>query len=290
MTDTTRETYPVAPIIAGSCLWCGETLEESTGKKPRKYCSRWCTNAMSHFNVTGRIRVFRERVENTHCLECGKALELARGNRNPKKFCNSSCSTRHWRKHNPDRAKAKQSEWAKQRAKKVEAAKPPKPRCKSCGAQLYSRRRDSHYCGNKLCQSVKRQDLKLVSPECSKRGCSRPSMSRGLCGSHAHAEWAKENPDKAHANKARYRARKRGAWVENVDRAVVFERDRWVCGICGERIPKSAIYPDLLSPSIDHVIPLAEGGEHSYANVQAAHFSCNSSKQNRGSGEQLAII
>jgi 5-methylcytosine-specific restriction endonuclease McrA len=29
---------------------------------------------------------------------------------------------------------------------------------------------------------------------------------------------------------------------------------------------------------IDHVIPLARGGEHSYANAQAAHGPCNMRK------------
>lgn len=289
MTDTTRETYPVTPIIAGSCLWCGETLEESTGKKPRKYCSRWCTNAMSHFNVTGRIRVFRERVENTHCLECGDPLELGRRNRNPKKYCSPACSAKSYRKNNPEYVE-RQALLAKLRAAKREEAKPPKPRCGNCGVELHSRRQGLRYCGDARCRAAKYQASKSSAPACSENNCSRPAMVRGRCGSHAHAKWAKENPDKAHSNKSRYRARKRGAWVEDVDRAVVFERDRWVCGICGERIPKSATYPDLLSPSIDHVIPLAEGGEHSYANVQAAHFSCNSSKQNHGSGEQLAII
>lgn len=30
------------------------------------------------------------------------------------------------------------------------------------------------------------------------------------------------------------------------------------------------------APTLDHVIPLAKGGEHSRANVRCAHFICNS--------------
>jgi 5-methylcytosine-specific restriction endonuclease McrA len=33
--------------------------------------------------------------------------------------------------------------------------------------------------------------------------------------------------------------------------------------------------------TIDHVIPLSKGGEHSPLNVQAAHATCNYSKGNR---------
>ena len=83
---------------------------------------------------------------------------------------------------------------------------------------------------------------------------------------------------------------KKDAFVENVSPELVMERDGWMCGICGERIPKSAKYPDPLSPSLDHIVPLSSGGEHSMKNVQAAHFLCNSRKKDRGGGEQLALI
>lgn len=43
-------------------------------------------------------------------------------------------------------------------------------------------------------------------------------------------------------------------------------------------------------PSIDHVIPLSLGGEHELHNVQLAHYRCNLSKNNRASGDQLALI
>ncbi len=34
-------------------------------------------------------------------------------------------------------------------------------------------------------------------------------------------------------------------------------------------------YPDPDSLSLDHVMPLARGGEHAIDNVQAAHLRCN---------------
>lgn len=64
------------------------------------------------------------------------------------------------------------------------------------------------------------------------------------------------------------RARKRAAVVEVVDPAAVWTRDRGVCGLCGE-VADSADW------HLDHVIPLAAGGEHSYANVQVSHPRCN---------------
>lgn len=88
----------------------------------------------------------------------------------------------------------------------------------------------------------------------------------------------------------RRRARERQAFVAPVDRQQIFERDRWRCHICGKKIRRTAPAPHPLSPSIDHVIPLAVGGTHEPANVRAAHFLCNALKAHRGGGEQLMLI
>jgi 5-methylcytosine-specific restriction endonuclease McrA len=67
--------------------------------------------------------------------------------------------------------------------------------------------------------------------------------------------------------------------VENVVPRVVFERDNWVCYICGEVAPpefRGSHNP--LAPEIDHVTPLRLGGDHDYANVKTSHRKCNAAK------------
>lgn len=71
--------------------------------------------------------------------------------------------------------------------------------------------------------------------------------------------------------RAARRARLRNAFVENVDAQVVYERDEGICGLCD-------IAVDPTDYHVDHIIPLAKGGEHSYKNVQLAHPSCNLTK------------
>lgn len=71
------------------------------------------------------------------------------------------------------------------------------------------------------------------------------------------------------------RARQRDALVEEFDRIEIFERDGWLCGICGTAVDTEVVRPDPRSPSIDHIIPIARRGEHSRANVQTAHLGCN---------------
>ena len=52
-----------------------------------------------------------------------------------------------------------------------------------------------------------------------------------------------------------------------------------VCGICGKPVDKSIKYPDPMSPTIDHIIPIAKGGHPSdMANLQLAHRMCNRAK------------
>jgi 5-methylcytosine-specific restriction endonuclease McrA len=74
------------------------------------------------------------------------------------------------------------------------------------------------------------------------------------------------------------RARKKGARVERVLVEVVAERDGYVCGICREAVDMGLAHPDPYSRSLDHIIPLARGGAHSYDNTQLAHLRCNVSK------------
>lgn len=86
--------------------------------------------------------------------------------------------------------------------------------------------------------------------------------------------WRKANPERAaethRTTQQTRRARKLGQFVEKVDPMVLYARDEGLCGICG-----TTVYGDF---HVDHVIPLAKGGEHSYANTQIAHPPCNLAK------------
>jgi 5-methylcytosine-specific restriction endonuclease McrA len=73
----------------------------------------------------------------------------------------------------------------------------------------------------------------------------------------------------------------KAAIVETFSPMEIFERDGWRCGICSELLDPSAFFPHPQSPSIDHIVPLSKGGEHSRANVRAAHLRCNVRRGNR---------
>lgn len=128
----------------------------------------------------------------------------------------------------------------------------------------------------------------------------RPHRAKGLCNRHYKDERYPDQsfafPDDPEAKRKRdlakakrRRAAQRRADAEDVDRDVVGERDGWRCGICRRKVDPRRPYPHPLSPSLDHVIPLSQGGRHTYANTRITHLRCNLARSNRGGGEQLAL-
>jgi 5-methylcytosine-specific restriction endonuclease McrA len=135
----------------------------------------------------------------------------------------------------------------------------------------------SRYC--KLCTRAIAADWRASNPD-----YQEPPLPPGY-----HAErtrhWRQEHPDRARAqarasNQTR-RARRVAAEVEKFTDVEIFDRDGWLCGICAEPIDRTLRYPDPMSVSLDHVMPLSRGGKHSRANTQAAHLICNVRKSDR---------
>lgn len=85
------------------------------------------------------------------------------------------------------------------------------------------------------------------------------------------------------------RTRGRAVESEPYTLAEVAMRDRRTCQLCGKRVAMTKAVPHPKAPTIDHVIPISEGGGDVRANVQLAHYWCNSAKGARGS-QQLALI
>lgn len=76
-------------------------------------------------------------------------------------------------------------------------------------------------------------------------------------------------------NTHRRRAKRYGVDYEKVDPLAVYERDGWMCGLCGEPVDRRLQWPHPLSASQDHIVPISQGGPHTFDNVQCAHLECN---------------
>lgn len=83
----------------------------------------------------------------------------------------------------------------------------------------------------------------------------------------------------AHVATSNFRRRAKDTKMRTEPRFSMYElgeRDGWKCGICAGPLNRRRKWPDPLSISIDHILPIAKGGEHlNPANLRLSHLSCN---------------
>ena len=86
------------------------------------------------------------------------------------------------------------------------------------------------------------------------------------------------------------RSAKKNAIVEFVDLQMIAQRDKYKCHICRKRVNMNLEYNNRYSATLDHLIPVSLGGDHTNANVRLAHRACNSRKGNRSVNDQLMLF
>lgn len=171
--------------------------------------------------------------------------------------------------------------------------------CLTCQTSFIAggRRKLALYC-TPHCQSaadwarVKADPIRLERTRANLRGrygASQEGKTCDECGGAFIGTPGRRFCTPQHANRYHrkvYRDRKRATCrgaskAARVHRADVFERDGWICGLCHELVERRRRFPDPQSASLDHIIPVSRGGEHTPENVQLAHLICNSRKSAR---------
>lgn len=122
--------------------------------------------------------------------------------------------------------------------------------------------------------------------------CHRQGLLSGI-GVKACTKWREEHRDAMRSlMHERYRTKpeawyrytharrthKEAAAVEEISSRRVYERDGWICQLCGESVDKTLRNRHPMMASLDHIVPVSKGGAHTYDNVQLAHLSCNNAK------------
>lgn len=218
------------------------------------------------------------------CAHCGVVTSREyRGSGPRPSLCGNACKVAAWKARHPDRilaaaehAKAQtaaaaaarscrcgkplglwQRLWCSRICERLAASKPKQ--CRSCGAHV-----DKH---QQRCSSCRDQSAAVV------RQAARRSPS-------------------ARAAKARRRAMTRGSLpgAERFDPVAVLVRDGWRCHLCGMRTPQRlrGTCHDR-APELDHIVPIAAGGEHTMTNTACACRQCNLAKGARPLG-QLRLL
>lgn len=167
-------------------------------------------------------------------------------------------------------------------------------RCRSCINDYHrgwsAKNRDrvrANYWGNREKRLAADKARRDADPEKAREKSARNRRLHGHKWAAAKRRWREQNLEKAKAQvrawqeahpermrelsrkvTAKRRAQKMLLPCEDVDPRVVFERDAGVCGICGKEVQSDDWH-------LDHIIPLAAGGSHTYGNVQVSHPLCN---------------
>lgn len=94
----------------------------------------------------------------------------------------------------------------------------------------------------------------------------------------------------AHALQRKLRARTGDEGKPGYLRAFICDRDRWRCGICRKPVDRALRHPDLMCASLDHIVPVSEGGTNDLWNLRLTHLRCNLSRRNVGVAEQLPML
>lgn len=242
------------------CRHCGAQTA-----KPM-YCSRYCN-----------LEAWRARRRNRICQSCSSSFDGYSRTR----FCAACLKTR-LSKLNAIKAVAREQ------ARRERA-------CVVCGQLFTEKRTNGHVqpsCGNPLCRGelIRRallgrpRNFIKVDRSCVQCGRSFSTMRARFC-----KRCIRRNLKKRYGKCGYVRAKLRGLPRDHtVTQVRVFERDRWICQLCGQRTPKRLRGTnDDRAPSVDHIVPLslASSPGHVWHNVQCACRSCNQRKSARTIGQ-----
>lgn len=189
------------------------------------------------------------------CKECGKPLT-----RYQAKYCSPVCSSRAkdklFRKNNPDAYRAQRR---RQRQRRNERRKLKK-------LEAFDNGEYNIACLECLeifnAFGFNARKLKFCSRKCSKK----------------HHRTNRE-------------MRKRKAFVEAVNVRKLARWQKGRCYHCNRKIDMTKSAPHPKSLTLDHLVPLALGGEHSYANTVASCWDCNCTIKGVGAiNEQLKLV
>lgn len=206
----------------------------------------------------------------TLCQHCESAPAPSRG-----RYCSALCRNRAaWerRKSNPESLARALANYRKRDTPEL-------------NRQKWERRREGTFY---KAQHPGRTDL--MGPECIEEGCAVKPVARGRCLKHYRKVMKQEGAAWARLSDNASRAAHFGVEYHPFNKRDVYERDGWVCKLCGDPVDPGVKFPLPWSASLDHVVPMSKGGAHHPDNAQLAHLGCNKAKGDGGVKEHVPTV
>lgn len=275
--------YPLAPAI---CRGCGQ---EFTPTDPRQTdCKKGCGRSKRERQTNDWLLANRPHLPTEPCLNCGKPVVQYRKRRRDGDLrdCSRKCShERQPRISARIRSAQKTTVRATWPPFDTRGARCKLPRgCIDCGSGLRLGRCSDHH--NQLFNL--RQQLRTRLSWLLPRTCAQCKKTFKMWGSRAQLcpQCRIENfrAQRKWGNIKRRHRLSRGS--ASISPARLYERDNRICALCHRVTDHPRVWQNWVdhkrwlpnAPTVDHIIPLAKGGEHIWENVQLAHWSCNSAK------------
>lgn len=192
----------------------------------------------------------------------------------------------------------------------VPATRPSSLECAHCGVVFVPKSSRSRFCSNRCQRLSKGRPCYICGKPCQVSSCSLAEPAHDACRSAQHgtayqyskgcrcdecrrrmtvlqAEFRVKYRERTgrgwDEGRDRDRSREGEFYVPRAERLAIYERDGWVCQLCGEPVDRDAHFNDRRYPSLDHIecqswvlVP-----DHRPSNLRTVHRACNSSRRNR---------
>ena len=174
--------------------------------------------------------------------------------------------------------------------------RPPKAPCLCCGSCLQGRAR--RYCSaecrllvqaeharDRYQRDVDWAESKRAKQRVRRRSCSDCGIDLGpKTDLQTGPRWCDEcRAERLRATNRRKNVKRRGAKVGiHYTLNEIGDRDGWKCHLCRRKVDQTLPGTHARGPTIDHLVPVVEGGLDEPANVAVAHRACNVKRRHKG--------
>jgi 5-methylcytosine-specific restriction endonuclease McrA len=233
------------------------------------------------------------------CDTCGENYQPHRRNQ---RYCSRGCHRRTPRPYDAAKQRVKTRRRALRiTADRLAAWQPPAPylalqpgptirMCNQCGGQITKHK--SKYCSSTCAATAKliydrtNSKAKTIARRSFTSGycheCGTGFVSPGnRCDRYCSLKCGKRSRRRRDKQARSARIKANGA-RDRISLPSIAKRDGWRCHICKRRVGRGTW-------SLDHLVPLIDGGSHTWDNVALAHNRCNSIRSNIGPAQLLLL-
>ena len=264
--------YKAIPLETRSCKGCGVEFQTTD---PRKWFHKAnCGYAKVVKQTNAWLLANRPNFPTEPCRTCGAPVVQYRTRRydGEMRYCQRTCQP-HLELIGPTKTELMEAKnWS--------------GKCRHCGKRLHSGSNGCGSCYKKRRLVLLRLHIRLrwlLPKQCT--GCGE---SFDQFGSGWKCEDCKAESYRQFRHIRRLRIRGEGAYESGISYTVLFRSGDGRCALCSKPCDNPSVWTDWdgltwmpKAPTVDHIIALANGGTHTWGNVQLACAECNSHKGDR---------